>query len=162
MNHQLAVDHHHLVVGELENLLLYFDDSETRGHSAFGTTNCDEIQLRMAGPLLTLLQLHRVDDRGRCHRCRPMLRGRRRWFRLPCRKAPCQVLKMARFFSTAPLDEVWLRLLPRIGIRRDISNIRAILARRAATDELDNTAPAAHTQASPYGQHALRTNNITV
>ncbi|EWM15258.1 hypothetical protein KUTG_05562 [Kutzneria sp. 744] len=163
MTRDAPVDRRLLIIDEIAELLRGFDAcGAVQELPVFGTTDRDEIQLRTLGPLITLLLLHPVDDRGRCRRCRPTRRSRCCWLRWPSRRTPCQISKVARFFSSAPLDEVWLRLLPRIGIRRELNEIRANLANQVATGDLAGTAPSIPAQADRYGRHALRTNDMTV
>jgi hypothetical protein len=163
MTRDASVNRRLLIIDEIAELLRGFDDcGAVQELPVFGTTDRDEIQVRTLGPLITLLMLHPVDDRGRCRRCRPTRRGGCNWLRWPSRRTPCQILKVARFFSSAPLDEVWLQLLPRIGIRRDFNEIRANLASRFAAANLADTALSIPAQADRYGRHALRTNDMTV
>ena len=149
------------IVSDLAVVLHGFDRGEVHGLSAFGTTDRDEIQARETGALFMLLLLHRVDERGRCRRCRPARTGKRRWPNWPSRKAPCQVLKVITFFSSAPLDEVWLRLLPRLGVRREFREIRANLANQSMAAGLAGTMPIP-AQVDGSGRHALCANDITI
>jgi hypothetical protein len=48
--------------------------------------------------------------------------------RWPARKAPCLVLSVASFYSTVATENVWLQLLPYLGVDGDLREIRAWLA----------------------------------
>jgi len=107
--------------------------------TTFSTTDHNELQLRLAGALLVLVRLHQVDDLGRCRLCRPGKSGHRQllW---PSRKSSCRVLKIVTFFATAREEDVWLRLLPRLGIRVGLNQLRAYLEDRTAGRDLAGTA----------------------
>jgi len=141
---------------ELADVLHGFDQGNTRGLSAFGTTDLDEIVLRLVGAWYVLVLLHKVDDRGRCRRCRPKAR---RWSCWPARKTPCRVLSVTNFFATASTEEIWQWLLPRIGVRRELDKIRANLADHAAKHDATSTIPVQPSQSS---RHALRRDNVNI
>ncbi|MFI9388558.1 hypothetical protein [Kutzneria sp. NPDC052558] len=143
-----------LIRDELADVLHGFDQGDIRGLSVFGTTDLDEILLRLAGACYVLVLLHKVDDCGRCRRCRPKTR---RWPYWPTRKATCRVLSVTNFFATATTEEIWQWLLPRIGVRRELDKIRAHLANRAAERDPTNTVPIP-TQTSWSSRHALHHN----
>ena len=160
MNRETPTTQRASTIAELSALLHGYDYGDVHGIPAFGTTDLDEIQLRETGALFTLLLLHKVDDRGRCRQCRPVLADKRRWAGWPTRKAPCQILRITRFFSTAPLEVVWLRLLPRLGIRRELDKIRANLTNKATATELAGTTPAP-AEIGLSARDALRPNNMS-
>jgi len=126
----------------------------------FGTANNDEIVPRLAGAWLDLLLRHKVDDRGRCSLCRPPRPKRRLRIPWPAGKSPCSILKTTAFFAYASPDIVWARLLPRIGIRRSLDEIRAHLANSAATHDFAGTIPIP-VQADRSGRHAKPHKHIT-
>lgn len=149
------------VVAAAAILLRGLDHGDLSGLTVFGAPDRDEIDLRLAGPLLVLTQLHKVDQQGRCRRCRPARAHKLRWLPRPRRQAPCQVLKVAKFFSSAPLEEVWMLLLPRLGIRRGLDKIRAQLADRATERDVVGTIPVP-LQLSQPGRHALYDHGINI
>jgi len=95
----------------------------------------NHLLLRLACFAVEILCRHPVDDRGRCRRCRPSRSGCRRWLRWPKRKAPCMVLSIASFYSTVPIEHVWFQVLPRLGIHRELHDIRVRLALLATAAE---------------------------
>jgi hypothetical protein len=110
-----------------------------------GTADQGDLQLRLGAALYVLVRLHRIDYRGRCRLCRAGHPRRHLSIRLPARKVPCRVLKIAAFFTTASAEEVWLRVLPSLGIRRDLNAIRAHLTPRSPI----------LTQVDQHGRHTL-------
>lgn len=108
-----------------------------------GATDQRELVLRLVGVVSELLRRHPVDDRGRCGRCRAARSGCRRWLRWPTRKATCLVLSVASFYSTVPIEHVWLQVLAHIGIPRDLDEIRCWLTSRSVDIEPEPVWPSA-------------------
>lgn len=156
MNQQQLSEVRGSILRDLGTFLHAFDYGDISGISMFGTTEPDEVQLRQAGALFALLLQHQVDDHGRCRRCRPARSTRRHLPRWPRRKAPCQVWKVAVFFGSAPPEQIWMKVLPRIGIHRELDKIRAHLT----DSNLGGKASFAHEVTDP-GRHALRAKEST-
>jgi hypothetical protein len=141
------------IVDDLSSLLRAAYQGTAAGFATFGTTDRNEIRVRLAGALLVLERLHQVDDLGRCRLCRPGRSKRRRW-RWPARKSPCRVLKTVTFFATASEEDIWLRLVGHLGIRVGLNQLRAHLADRAAGRHLAGTVPIP-AQTAGSGRHFL-------
>ncbi|MFC0433367.1 hypothetical protein [Kutzneria buriramensis] len=156
MNQQRLTEVRGSILRDLHTFLHAFDHGDIVGIPVFGTADPGEIQLRQAGALLALLLQHQVDERGRCTRCRPVRSNKRHLPRWPRRKALCQVWKVAVFFASAPPEQIWLKVLPRIGIRRELDKIRANLMNSGPAD--GTSIPA---QATDTARHALRANDFT-
>jgi hypothetical protein len=54
------------IVADLRSWLRGLHGGDLYGLPVFGTTDRDEIDLRLAGALYAFALLHRVDDKGRC------------------------------------------------------------------------------------------------
>jgi hypothetical protein len=172
MSHYVPPQRRHALLDELAGLVRQLQDGEAAELSAFGTDDAHSVMLRLVGVVFELIRRHPVDDSGRCHQCRRNRSGCRRWLRWPIRKAPCLVLSVASFYSTVPIEQVWLQLLTHIGVNRELQEIRAWLAGCSATAAPEPIWPAVDEPAlscltepvptipmrgpeSPSGRHAL-------
>lgn len=133
---------HHALLDNFAGLVRLLHDGEAPELSAFGADDAHSIILRLTGTVFELLRRHPVDDSGRCRQCRRNRSGCRRWLRWPTKKAPCLILSVVSFYSTVPIEQVWLQLLAHIGTSRELHEIRAWLVSRSATATLDPIWPA--------------------
>jgi hypothetical protein len=139
----------HALLDELTGLVRLLHDGEAEELSAFGADDAHSVMLRLVGVVFELVRRHPVDDGGRCRQCRRNRSGCRRWLRWPTKKAPCLILSVASFYSTVPIEQVWLQLLAHIGINRELREIRAWLAGDSATAASEPIWPAVDEPASP-------------
>lgn len=123
------------LLNDLADLVRRLQSEDDAGLSGFGAINEPDLLLRLVGTVFELVRRHPVDDSGRCRQCRRDRSGCRQWLRWPTRKAPCLVLSVASFYSTVPIEHVWLQLLSHLGAGRELREIRSWLAGRATAVE---------------------------
>lgn len=149
MSRYAPPERRHALLDELTGLVRQLQDAEDPELFAFGANDAHGLVLRLVGVVFELVRRHPVDDSGRCRQCRRNRSGCRRWLRWPTRKAPCLVLSVASFYSTVPIEHVWLQLLAHIGTNRELHEIRAWLANRSATAAPEPIWPAVDEEALP-------------